>query len=242
MRRLAVFKSSRGATLVEIALVLPLLFGSAVACLWVGQLWNADAGISTAVSNGLRAAVTRANPRLGGALLTDEELSKALATSDKSSSYIAYYNAMTQDVFGKDLDELPLHYAYSLAYISQNLRGVVGNSIRFPCDPGGASPEHGSGCLSCRFLEPETLSYVSISNGDSAVDYKMNRIAVDCAFQPTTVLLSPMLKLLGFVGRSESSPTLVVSRKRAFDWSAVVAGEDRAYSPIFNRKNNTAIE
>lgn len=222
-------KLERGATLVELALSIPLLIAGIFIFIWIGTVWNARSALTYALGNATRLAITRGNQDVvGGALISDIQswvdgnspspgLERLLSSPSEVGTYQAFYNSSaTNPVFGLNLDQMPAVYAYTLAYINETMRKSVGQGVRFPCDA-DAPPDVGEGCLSCTFLNPvqpklnASDPLVTWSSGSPPVD----RIMVECKYQPSILVLTPIVRLLSIVtGGSGSIPKIVITRRK----------------------------
>lgn len=227
-RRSLSFEREQGASLVEIVIGLPLVLAVILFLLWMVAILNARSGFQSAVVNGVRLAVTRGDSPLVGfhaglvggdtGLIPNLELWQAGTAALPDILYHgvdpadaeAYYNDILNKSCGTgfcgvvDGDftvqyDAPRSYAYTLAYVYESVRKIVGESARFPCDPTEAD---GDGCIRCRFLHP----FFSDDDtwGDDAdeqvnlqmADLPANNIHLQCQAKVYVSILRPVFLLL----------------------------------------------
>jgi len=238
---------SRGASLIETAIVLPVALGAIFVIIGIAIMLNARSGLTSGMSQALRLANTRGNAALMG-----ESVLGALDTYAASSSpgftpiapllssnvsetdAAAFYNTCFGAVYGVELRQLPPQYLYTLAYLHQALKQTIGPSIRFPCAPPGGAPPTGlnncqppapssrePGCIACYLLDSRDLDLnpQTIPAGGGALSLDPNRIALRCEYSPASVFISPAIALLGlFQSGGVSGPAmLTITRDRVFE-------------------------
>lgn len=96
------------------------------------------------------------------------------------------------------LSEMPPEISYAIAYIVQNLRMGVGESLRYPCNPRGPD---GDNCLLCLPINPTTFdqSPMVANAADINSNILNRRFAIKCEFKPAPFLLRPLLNLIAMV-------------------------------------------
>ncbi len=225
--------TSSGATLVEIAIALPLFMFGILVMLWLGIALNAKASLTFALGNSLRLATTRADANLTGADLiqalhdwhADSSMSpstvqKYLASPDRYDDFYAYYGTESLRYFRNGasnitLHDVPLEYVYALVYMNEAMRQSTGSALRYPCDPAGAGSEDGSDCLLCVFLNPDiNQAYTTLDV--SSVPLNPKQIALECSYQPNQFLLSPLMGMLRAMTNNPNAANALILKRRAF--------------------------
>ena len=117
---------------------------------------------------------------------------------------------------GYRFDQLPGPYLYAMVYMNQALKKGVGLTIKFPCDPEGDGTDDGPGCVSCQYLNPDTLDTTLWLGGAALPD---DRIHLKCKYQPNVFLVRPMAAMLGMIlgQRLETNP-LVFEKQQILRW------------------------
>lgn len=203
-----------GAVLVEIAILFPLFFFGVLFFIWISTVFNAKSAMTNAVARAVRLAITRSDPNLvGGHTIEDLEVFiSSRVQSDRFkillSNNVDWQNA--EDNYedfnaGDKLSDLPPEYLYSLVYVYQYLRQSLSGELRYPCDPAlptEEDPPAGAGCIKCSFA----------GNGTS-------EFGLDCSYQPSHILLTPMVNLLRMVSGEALMPQILITRRLVFDVS-----------------------
>ncbi len=217
--------SESGVSLLEAAIGLPIALVFVLFMIWVGVYLNAKTALTSGMGRALRLAATRSDPNfsgghsiqvldewLDGVAVSDPEKLKRLLSNGTDWDFAqAYYNQITiREIAtsGEQIGDLSKKYAYALVYLNEALRQSVGNSVRFPCDPkdedlpGSYSErQHGSGCLGCKFLDPEPNN----------ADYTLS-----CKFHAGADLLNPVSNLLGMLTGHYDIARPIISRELSF--------------------------
>lgn len=236
-----------GATLLEIALALPFTLLGLFFLIWVGLTIHAKTSLDAAVTRALRLASTRGvDELLGVEVISDVQrwndgvattrLPQLLSRNVNWSEAQDYYKKLLLNVFAVYDDEgqpkeieglynMPPEYIYALVYINEAMRQSIGEQIRYPCDP--SNLEEGQGCMACSFLNPSTDQEHGMQPGFDAahifraagtsVPPPRRRIGVECRFQPSHILLSPIVALLRIIAGQASMPLIVLRRRMFFD-------------------------
>jgi hypothetical protein len=236
-------QNAHGATLVETAIFLPLFLFGILFFVWLGVTWNEKSTLNAGLGNAVRIGATRGNSTTTHQnILVDVDnwspISAPSSPSNTVQDLLAYNNLpngttdwSTARQFYDDpsppaplrsshqiftsityLQEMPPQHKYTLIYIYQSLRQSIGNSIRYPCNPHDAT--NGAGCVSCRFLNPETQAdNPNISDPPSG-----DVIAVSCDYRPANFILAPLYGLLGIISRVSGTnvPVFVLKASKRF--------------------------
>lgn len=246
-KHLKKFADSEGGVAVESALVLPIFILGVFFFLWIGVTLNDKAALSSAVTRAVRLAATRgslAGARnqdihqiadiedwisSGGATLSTRLQELLVHGVDTQDAFDKFYSASNQttDVFQRPLYQLPASYTYALVYFNEAIKQSIGSSVRFPCDPNdtdGTDPQHGYGCVECKFLNPSTLDYTfwnsrGPNNGGSILrnDVPAYQVAMDCKFRQASFLIGPLSRLLSIVTGDTSSSIFILNKNASFN-------------------------
>lgn len=228
-------KPTSGATLVEIAIFMPvflLLIGSVYL---ISIYLNASTALSSSMATAVRLAITRGNPTLmgqdynSGSLQTIETFIDSVTgefPSDKLSMIasdeftpdeaIDYYNDKVSFVFsGVALRELPKEYIYSLIFAIQSMKLNVG-SLRYPCDANPqTNPTDFAGCFQCYFLNPDTGQFTEDFDSCATLGpdcVPRDRMAFYCEYAPDSPLISMIAGIFNFLSIG-APPQLRITRQ-----------------------------
>lgn len=196
--------SERAVGLFELVIALPLLFSLFFLLFHYPQYLNNVSSLRTAMSTGMRLAVTRGNNNLTGmsrvtsggdtrAGMIDpiNQLSDLgsvsrtacenakLCRGDDLVSPETKLNETFSDELGIDANQVPTTYLYALFYTLETMERLSG-TLRHPCDPN--EPNNG-GCMQCRFLEHPAND----ENEDGIVspaEIRPNVFRMRCEFRP----------------------------------------------------------
>ncbi|MCO6431307.1 MAG: pilus assembly protein [Deltaproteobacteria bacterium] len=231
---------SRGASIVEFVLLLPLFLFLMLFFIWYGVSLNAKTSLISAVTNGVRLAATRGKAsvyRKVGNIAGLDTWAGAISDIDEAHTtgptarvgnpggllvspheVFDVYNAKATSTFGRGMLSIPFpEYTYAVAYAVQMMRMSVGSALRFPCDPYGAD---GDGCLMCRPVNPDTYSDAPYTAPLDATGTAARRIAVRCDYKPKSVVLTPLLRMLSIVTGTSTTGGAgfgVISHAASFD-------------------------
>lgn len=222
------FKRCRGATLVETAFALPLAIAIIFLILWFAYIWFCLYTFNHAVADGARDAAARGSfQRLDNSGLISrvhnyqnggnfpEDLFAYQISASTAESYLNSQQVMGA-FDGLNFSSLPGPYLYAVLYMNQALKKGIGKTIKFPCDPDGSGNNEGPGCVSCQFLNPDTLdSSLWISGAALPSD----RIHLKCRYQPDVFLIKPMAAMLKIVtGNRVGINPLVFEKQQVLRW------------------------
>ena len=218
-------QSKAGATLVELAIVLPFLLFGVLFFIWIGVMMHAKSSLDASVTRALRLAATRGADEISGVdtiprihgwvaipqTITDAQVEPLLAYNTPAGDWHSWYDQRANEVFGQNFQDLSPEYVYSVVYVNESMKQSIGTSLKYPCDPADLS--EGAGCLGCWFLNPETLN-----PGEAYASFApRRRIGLECRFQPATGLLRPLVAVLSMISTHTSSPLLVFKKKLFFE-------------------------
>lgn len=234
----------RGGYLVEFALGLPVVLLLIFIVIWISVILHARSTLTVVLGQALRLAATRGDSSLVGTDIIPDiqawtgdpaqvappaSLNQFLASPDlEATTYWDYYNTVSLDpVFGGvagtsgsvRLNETQPEYIYALVYFNQSLRQSIGPTVRFPCDPTLAD---GSGCVSCVFLNPNSLFSNAVGPQDpwdTAVDGPIprRRLGMECQYRPSSVFLDPVVKLLRIIAGPAAISPIIITRTKYHD-------------------------
>lgn len=204
--------SEKGATLVELAIVLPVILAIILFTLWAGVMYNAKSALASGMQNAVRLGLTRGNQALGANVLTQLNVynggpvpTDLLATSGLESIAPVHYATEAQDTFGANAFNgfgalYPKPYLYSLAYTHAALRESISDSLRYPCNQ--------PGCVRCHNVN----NYL---HSTPALWPNINRsfVAVECEYFPDNTLFAPLQGLLELITGDSVAEFSVTSRK-----------------------------
>lgn len=240
---------SVGAVFVEVAISLPIFLLAILGVLYFSVIQNDRAVFSSAVARNPRVAVTRGdmNPDLIdpiGDYLNSGSFTPALNPLlyfgegiDEVSAEDFYTNVVFEDLITDGppppptgpatISAMPAAYWFVLAFIFQEMRVGASPGLRYPCDP----LEDGSGCMYCRFLNPE--GYWDENGVYAGTDFRYtdqgelpptDRMVIDCSYQPDGgPLQRPFAALQRFLsigggGGGDPSPVGVLYRRKHLDF------------------------
>lgn len=228
-------RGERGVAFVELAMTLPIFLMGILFFTWLGISFNATNSLKSAVSRAIRLAATRGpDDLLGAEVISDvhnwrkdeDDVGRMPVLLSSPAKHwgdaLTHYDAAVAAVFGSSwtLRDLPPEYTYALVYVNEAMRQSVGATLRFPCDAN--DPVNGAGCLNCEFLNPDTLKSASqvLKDGDSAYDIDPPRrsIGLECSYQPQTVVLTPLLRLISILAGETVTSTIVFSHRQFMDF------------------------
>lgn len=222
--------------MIEVAMLFPLFLVGLLFFIWLGVMFNARSSLSAAVSNAVRLATTRGADNQAGEKIVGQDLISAIdawhqngSTSQTFEELMAspeinisdalyFYDSKSSAIFDdRTLRELPVTYAYTLAYVNEALRMSLGGYVRYPCDPEDISdtdPDDGAGCVGCVFLHPDYLNDAMYEHNGQRLDPPARVIALECKYQPVSRLLAPIQSLLTMItGNAGFARILVTNRQ-----------------------------
>ena|GEM_PF-4386367 len=221
-------RSSRGAVLVETVIILPLVLVVLLILLWFGVMQNAKASLTQAVNNAVRLALTRsvlttqASPILGTVDAWHNGESDDQSVNNILFSYppdpndpLAALNQKVAEMFdesgnGQELKDLPLTYAYSMAYLNQALQLSIGPSVRFPCEPIDAAGVVREGCVNCSFLRPADGALLPMEVNDP---FPLDALGIECRMMPGSPLIRPISGMLRVITGGGYQGTVITRGK-----------------------------
>lgn len=228
-------KSQRGATLVETALMLPIVIVGILLIIWLAVFFSSSASFETALQNAGRLA-TRAERKnvgvemikpvhdwnaSGGDLTADLEPLMTVGVDRMSAS--DFLNSYGVGVFGAGgfrFADLPPEYSYTMIYLKEALTQAIGETVFFPCDPDsseGSAPRTGPGCVACKLLNPVTYDETP---WDTGADPPRQAFTLDCKYQPHNFLLSPVFRIISVLSGGNWEPRIIIRRTQVFDWDS----------------------
>ena len=220
-------RGSRGVTLVETAIFLPVVLLAIFIVIGVAVMLNARRSLSSALVESVRLANTRGNVALVGQSLIQPVSNYVSGGSFNSiASYISsptlqsteaegFLNGCFGSVYELPLRQLPTQYIYTLIYMNKALQESIGGTLRFPCrvqggtNPGGscqAAPPPTPGCVACYLLNPTTLDLTPVSTPPDP-----NVIALRCEYTPASLFMRSITGLLSLIGAGGGVSPFVVS-------------------------------
>jgi hypothetical protein len=220
-------RGSRGVTLVETAIFLPVVLLAIFIVIGVAVMLNARRSLSSALVESVRLANTRGNVALVGQSLIQPVSNYVSGGSFNSiASYISsptlqsaeaegFLNGCFGSVYGRPLSQLPTQYIYTLIYMNKALQESIGGTLRFPCrvqggtNPGGscqAAPPPTPGCVACYLLNPTTLDLTPVLTPPDP-----NVIALRCEYTPASLFMRSITGLLSLIGAGGGVSPFVVS-------------------------------
>lgn len=217
--RHAAGSAQHGVVLLEAILTIPLIILLVLFFIWFATLVNARAGLMSTIENGIRAAATRGRVDLTGSELLPEITDWRCGATNAPSGALQkllfskeFLPELPIDVYDSwnshltpQLRDLPLHNLYALIYILEGMKGTIGSSLRYPCDP---ASDAGAGCLKCFFLNPGTLTTEAATQEE--IDMTLLRTAVQCDYRVEGVLAGTIDSLLRLT-TGASGPRSIVS-------------------------------
>lgn len=209
-----------GVALVEIAVSLPVVLALIFIGIWVSVTWTSKTSLDEAIGEGLRLGMTRGELRNASINLPLEVMLASEDKRDPGMQFPGYYDAMSNEIFGRSFLALPESYRYALAYTSWLAKERMGSGVRYPCDPEGSGDENGPRCMECRFLNPDTLEsepYVSAADPTNYLDPPA-RLAIQCNYQPSILLVSAIVNLLA--KSPVNTPKILIKQKKSIDWTS----------------------
>ena len=226
-RRLSKRRSSRGVTLIETAIFLPVVLLAIFIVIGVAVMLNARRSLSSALVESVRLANTRGNVALVGQILIqpvsnyvrgggfnfiESYISSPTLPSTDAEEFL---NRCFGSVYGLPLEQLPTQYIYTLIYMNKALQESIGGTLRFPCrvpggtNPGGscqAAPPPTPGCVACYLLNPTTLDLTTVSTPPDP-----NVIALRCEYTPAGLFMQTITGFLSLIGAGGGVSPFVVS-------------------------------
>lgn len=230
------FAHDAGASMVETAILLPLILIAIFIAIGLAVVANGRSALSSGMTEGLRLAATRGdNSLMGGediiapvrSYISSLDLSELKLLISSGQIEEADYALFLNRCFGSihdttSLKTLPAQYIYTLIYINQALRQSIGPSLRFPCVPPGGSPPPGggdcptardAGCVSCYLINPTSLDFTPSDTADP------NTYAIRCEYSPSNIFLDPIFRLFALFspGSSSTGGRFIIKRDRLFE-------------------------
>jgi len=178
-------RQTAGATMLETALILPLVLVIAFGLMYLSSAFNAKLSLKWAVGQAVRLAITRGDIRRVGMRIIPSlsdftglyaprihsfTFSEATDQAKTLLSYqvpyndaIQFYDTRLFEPFQRDahfdgnLNNSYPTFLYAIAYANETMRQSLGMSVKYPCDPDGSGPNDGPGCFMCQFLNPDTM-------------------------------------------------------------------------------------
>lgn len=225
-RRLVIgARNRRGATMIELAITLPIFMGLIFLFIFMAFMWNAKTTLDSAVSNGVRLAFTRGDVGLvGHELIRDIENYSASGTMSKRLTGMlsskaegpyadVYYKSMSLEIFGRSFERLPQRYIYAMVYTMRGLTAGMGGALmRFPCDT-RPTTRASQGCVMCRFINPSTKTDRRGAPQMGSPGFDWNYLGLKCSYRPAGIIVNPIqgiMKLL--LPGTNFDPLLLQSR------------------------------
>jgi len=219
-------RSERGASLIEISIVIPFVLFGILIMIWLGLTIHANTSLESALTRSLRLAATRGVAENTGAQIIsavqnweEPRISDLLIHNVDPTDAMAYYDTMTANIFGNTnttLKSLPPEYIYALVYLNESMKQSIGGGIRFPCKADDA--ESGVGCLDCSFLNPTSLEASFDGTPKLYTDQPPRRsMGLECHYQPSDSLVAPLSALIRLISGSGSKPLVVLKKRQYLD-------------------------
>ena len=220
-------QSHRGAIWVELAAGLPIFLLLIFVFLSLASYLEARITLRSAVIDGARLALSRANPRVTPlALFSYNDTSAAYP----ATNFLKIYNmlvsghqraatpdidaAITDSGFGalstaggglgaNGIAEIPAFYTAIPAYIYERMRLSLGTAVRTPCNPGAAD---GAGCVRCSFYSNNNRPSMNPTLTVAAVKAAPfpDVLRLTCYYKPERSILGLFFRLLR-LSRSDSA-------------------------------------
>lgn len=183
--------------MVEIAMALPLFILVVMIFVWLGMALNARTSLKYAMVEALALARQRAelrsSPAIESVINNFRRTDPLLVSGVPADAAEAYYNS--HDILSAYANSPTTAWrVYALIFTYEAMKKSLGNGVRYPCSPDDAG---GDNCLACAFAE---------DNGN---------LGMQCRYQPSFFLLSPIQRMLNLIAGG-SVGSLLVFEQRAF--------------------------
>lgn len=206
-----------GATLVEYAIILPVLLLLLYAVLGISHLGSIQTTLTVATASARTAAARARLPNppiddinqyaLGGA--PSSRLQSMFASPGKEGTAFGIgagsYADFLETLYGTPvgLEELSLPHLYALVYAIGIVRENLGGIIQLPCKE--------PGCLLC----------LPIPNPADPLNLESDFIGIKCQYRPSSLFMTPLARLLNTMGGYGSGTyledgSLVIERSYSF--------------------------
>lgn len=238
-------KAQRGATMLELAIFMPLFLVVLFILIGTALIYNAKSALHVAVNN-VRYALTRGQSELVGSdIITDIQGWKAAPSTvppgrlpDLLATPAEQADAFSGGLLDKQTEigfpscsnsgggacqfvDLPASDIYAHVYVAQTLLQGVGAAVRIPCDPNAAN---GAGCVLCRSLNESEFDDTPSDPSDGAQpldpSYNTNWIGIECQYRPSSVWIKPIEGMLALIGGGHAQHKLVITARSTINYGS----------------------